>query len=77
MKINKWRVFQTIQFILFLGVSIFLFFRKVDGSGADNTTEVKLISFAVWLGFYLFVLALEYGIHSLTSKKKKVSGQFL
>lgn len=77
MKINKWRVFQTIQFILFLGVSIFLFFRKVDGSGADNTTEVKLISFAVWLGFYLLVLAIEYGIHSLTSKKKKVNGQFL
>lgn len=71
MKMNKWRVFQTIQFILFLGVSIFLFFRKVDGSGADNTTEVKLISFAVGLGFYLLVLAIEYGIRFLISKKKK------
>lgn len=71
MKINKWRVFQTIQFVLFLGVSIFLFLRKVDGSGAENTTDVKLISFAIWLGFYLFLLALEYGIRFLTVIRKK------
>ena len=71
MKINKWRVFQTIQFVLFLGVSIFLFFRKVDGSRAENTTDVKWISFAVWLGFYLFLLALEYGIRFLTVIRKK------
>ncbi len=71
MKINKWRVFQTIQFVLFLGVSIFLFFRKVDGSGAENTTDVKWISFAIWLGFYLFLLALEYGIRFLTVIRKR------
>ena len=71
MKINKWRVFQTIQFVLFLGVSIFLFLRKVDGSGAENTTDVKLISFAIWLSFYLFLLALEYGIRFLTVIRKK------
>ena len=71
MKGNKWRVFQTIQFILFLGVSIFLIFRKVDGSNVENTTDVKWISFAVWLGFYFFVLALEYGILFLTVIRKK------
>ncbi len=58
MKNNKWRIFQVIQLILFLGVSIFLFFRKVDGSGAENTADVKLISLAIWLGFYL--LNMEY-----------------
>ena len=47
MKNNKWRIFQVVQFILFLGVSLILFFRKVDGSGAENTTEVKLISLAI------------------------------
>ena len=71
MKINKWKVFQVIQFVLFLTVSIFLFLRKVDGSGAENTTDVKLISFAVWLGFYLFLLALEYGIRFLCVIRKK------
>ena len=58
MKVSGWKIFQIIQFIIFAGVSIFLFVRQVDGSGAENTTDVKLISFAVWLGFYLFLLAL-------------------
>ena len=53
MKNNKWRMFQIIQLIWFLGISVFLFFRKVDGSGAENTADVKLISLAIWLGFYL------------------------
>ena len=73
MKINKWKVFQVIQFVLFLTVSIFLFVRKVDGSGAENTTEVKLISLAIWLGFYLFILAIEYGIRFLTRIGKKIN----
>ena len=61
MKINKWKVFQTIQLLLlFIGVSIFLLVRSVDGSGTTNTWNVKLVSFAVWLGFYLFVIALEW-----------------
>lgn len=71
MKNNKWRIFQVIQLIFFLGISVFLFFRKFDGSGAENTAEVKLISFAIWLGFYLFVLAIEYGVRFLTRIGKK------
>lgn len=70
MKISRWRVFQAIQFVLFIGVSIFLFARSIDGSGAVNTWNVKLVSFAIWLGFYLFMLALEYGIRFLTVIKK-------
>ena len=57
--------------IIFAGVSVFLFVRQVDGSGAENTTDVKLISFAIWLGFYLFLLALEYGIRFLCVIRKK------
>ena len=71
MKNNKWRVFQIIQLILFLGISVFSFFRKVDGSGAENTADVKLISLAIWLGFYLFVLAIEYGVRFLTRMGRK------
>ena len=66
MKNGKWRIFQVIQLIIFLGISVFLFFRTVDGSGAENTAEVKLISLAIWFGFYLFVLAIEYGVRFLT-----------
>ena len=71
MKNNSWRISQVIQLVIFFGVSVFLFFRKVDGSGAVNTAEVKWISLAIWLGFYLFVLALEYGIRFLTRLGKK------
>ena len=71
MKNNKWRMFQIIQLILFLGISVFLFFRKVDGSGAENTADVKLISLAIWLGFYLFVLAIEYVVRFFTRIGKK------
>ena len=70
MKVSGWKVFQIIQFIIFAGVSVFLFVRKVDGTGAENTLDVNLISFAVWLGFYLFVLALEYVIHFFMVKRK-------
>ena len=41
MKNNKWKMFQIIQLISSLGISVFLFFRKVDGSGAENTADVK------------------------------------
>lgn len=71
MKNNKRRIFQVIQLILFLGMSVFLFFRKFDGSGAENTADVKLISLAIWLGFYLLVLAIEYGVRFLTRIGKK------
>lgn len=71
MKVSGWKIFQIIQFIIFASVSIFLFVRQVDGSGSENTTDVKLISFAVWLGFYLFLLVLEYGIRFLCVIRKK------
>lgn len=71
MKNNKWRIFQVIQLILFLGMSVFLFFRKFDGSGAENTAEIKLISLAIWLGFYLFILAIEFVVRFLTRIGKK------
>lgn len=71
MKVNGWKVFQIIQFIIFAGVSVFLFVRQVDGSGAENTLDVQIISFSVWLVFYLFVLAIEFGIRYLVGKNNK------
>ena len=71
MKVSGWKVFQIIQFIIFAGVSVFLFVRQVDGGGAENTLDVQIISFSVWLGFYLFVLAIEFGIRYLVGKNNK------
>lgn len=65
-----WRTFQIIQFIFFLCFSIFLFTRTVDGHGAVQTLEAKLISLAVWGIFYLGVLAIEWLIYAIVRRSK-------
>ena len=41
---KSWKISQIIQFIVFLCVSVFLFTRTVDGHGAVQTLEAKLIN---------------------------------
>ena len=67
---KSWKTFQIIQFMFFLCVSVFLFTRTVDGHGAVQTLEVKLISFAVWGIFYLGVLAIEWLIYFIALRFK-------
>ncbi len=67
---KSWKTFQIIQFVFFLCVSVFLFTRTVDGHGAVQTLEVKLISFAVWGIFYLGVLAIEWLIYFIARRFK-------
>lgn len=67
---KSWTLFQIIQFVLFLYVSVFLFTRTVDGHGTVQTLEVKLISFAVWGIFYLGVLAIEWLIYIIARRFK-------
>ena len=67
---KRWKTFQIIQFVFFLCVSVFLFTRTVDGHGAVQTLEVKLISFAVWEIFYLGVLAIEWLIYFIARRFK-------
>ena len=67
---KSWKTFQIIQFVLFACVRVFLFTRTVDGHGAVQTLEVKLISFAVWGIFYLGVLAIEWLIYFIARRFK-------
>ena len=67
---KSWKTFQIIQFVFFLCVSVFLFIRTVDGHGAVQTLEVKLISFAVWGIFYLGVLAIEWLVYFIVRRSK-------
>ncbi len=71
MKHRGWLIFQIIQFVFFLGFSIFLFTRTIDGHGAVQTLEVKLISFAVWAVFFLAILAIEWIIFFIAQRKKR------
>ena len=67
---KSWIIFQIIQFIFFLCFSVFLFMRTIDGHGAVQTLEAKLISFAVWGIFYLGVLAIEWLIYFIVRRSK-------
>ena len=67
---KSWKTFQIIQFVFFLCASIFLFTRAVDGHGTAQTLEVKLISFAIWVIFYLGVLAIEWLIYFIIKRFK-------
>lgn len=48
MRNTGWKALQIIQLIVFTCFSAFLFTRTVDGHGAVQTFDAKLISFAVW-----------------------------
>lgn len=71
MKNKGWRILQIIQFIVFVCVSVFLFTRTIDGHGAIQTLDVKLLSFAVWGITYLVILAIEWLIHYIVQRSKK------
>lgn len=71
MRSKRWGTFQIIQFIIFLCFSVFLFVRPVDGHGAVQTLEVKLISFAFWGIFYLGVLVIEWLVYFAVHHSKK------
>lgn len=44
--------------VIFVIVSIFLWFRGADGSGLTNTLSVKIASLSIWGIFCLIVLAI-------------------
>ena len=67
---KSWKISRIIQFIVFLCVSVFLFTRTVDGHGAVQTLEAKLIRFAVWEIFYLGVLVIEWLIYFIVRRSK-------
>lgn len=71
MKNKGWVIYQIIQFIFFLCVSVFLFTRIVDGHGAIQTLDAKLISFAVWGITYLVILVIEWLIYFIVRRSKK------
>lgn len=71
MKGKGWRTFQIIQLVLFLCFSGFLFFRTVDGHGAVQTAEVRLISFAIWALFYIGLMAIEWLVYFIARRCTK------
>ncbi|MBL3530561.1 DUF3923 family protein [Companilactobacillus zhachilii] len=50
-----WHWLNIIWLFLFIIGIVFVLVRKVDGVGAVQTPQVKMISVMVLLGFYLFI----------------------
>ncbi len=65
-----WLILQILQLVIFTGVSVFLFVRAVDGSGAIQTPAIRLTCFLIWAAFYLGLLAIEWGIWLLIRRQK-------
>ncbi|MGQ2375650.1 DUF3923 family protein [Companilactobacillus zhachilii] len=50
-----WHWLNIIWLVLFIIGVVFVLVRKVDGAGAVQTPQVKMVSVMVLLGFYLFI----------------------
>lgn len=54
-----WWVINAVEFISFIGLTIFLWTRNVDASGAIQTTELKWINIAILAIAFLFPLIIQ------------------
>lgn len=68
-----WWLVSTLEFLSFIGMSIFLWLREIDGSGTVQTTEIKLINICVLAIFYIipFVIQLIWLVLNLINSNKK------
>jgi len=69
-----WWAVNSFWFIIFAGLSLIILIRKVDGSGAVQTPEARLISFIVLLVAFLipaFIQIIWLIINLVTTKKSQ------
>lgn len=59
-KVSRWSAFQILQLLIFLAILLHILFRPVDGAGAVQTPEIRLVSCLYWVGFYALILAVEW-----------------
>lgn len=68
---NKFTIFQLVQLVLFALMAVFICMRGIDGHGTVQTLSIKLQTLAIWGGFYLGLLAVEwipYGLYRLIKR---------
>lgn len=56
---KTWKVVSILEVVLFVITVLFLWFRSVDGHGAVNNMENKLMSLLVLAVFALILLAIQ------------------
>ena len=66
-----WKVVNILELVIFVVGILFLWFRKVDGSGVVNTTNNKMVSIAMLVIFFI-ILAIIQLIWFRALKKKSL-----
>lgn len=66
-----WWLVSILEFLSFIGISIFLWLREIDGSGAVQTTEIKLINISILALFYTVPFVIQLIWLKVINNKKK------
>jgi energy-coupling factor transporter transmembrane protein EcfT len=70
-----WWVTNFLWFILFVALSVFIGIRSVDGTGAEQTPELRLVAFIVLVAFFAFILLCQLGFLYFIKKGKSASAE--
>lgn len=54
-----WKVVNILELVIFVVGILFLWFRKVDGSGVINTTNNKMVSIAMLVIFFIILAIIQ------------------
>ncbi|WHY79985.1 DUF3923 family protein [Neobacillus sp. WH10] len=73
MKMIIWWVINIVWVFIFAVGAIFIGVRKVDGAGAVQTPEIRMVSFAILGIAFLFVLLIQLVFLYFARKKYNIS----
>ena len=54
-----WKVVNILELVIFVVGILFLWFRKVDGSGVVNTTNNKMVSIDMLVIFFIILAIIQ------------------
>lgn len=54
-----WKAVNILELVIFVVGILFLWFRKVDGSGVVNTTNNKMVSIAMLVIFFIILAIIQ------------------
>lgn len=55
-----WWIVTIFWIVTFIGLSIFIWMRTVDGSGITQTYDAKMAAFIVLIAFYVIPLIIQF-----------------
>lgn len=68
---RAWLTLNFGWFVIFLAGAFFIMYRKVDGAGAIQTSDAKLVSFIVWVGLFVLIGLVELAVYFVFRRKER------